>query len=74
MVLSNLKARHQIHDRVAFMLHVGFVSFSAAGTGSLLEEPVEHQPLVLEIYMCAVDAAVYGQHFDILGCDALAGA
>lgn len=47
--------------------------FEHSGTDSLLEESIEHQPLVLAIYVRAVDAAVYGQYFDVLGCNALAG-
>lgn len=39
---------------------------------SLLEKSVQHQPLLLVIYMCTVDASIHGQHFDILGYNALA--
>ena len=56
------------------MLFGRVASFRKACRGSSLEEPVEHQLFVLVIYMCAVDASVYGQQFDILRCNALAGA
>lgn len=40
----------------------------------LLEKPVQHQPLLLVIYMHAVNAPIHGQHFDILRYNALAEA
>ena len=44
------------------------------GKDSSLEEPEQHQALVLVVYVRAVDAAIDGEHSDVLGCDALAGA